>query len=509
MNTIRGTTYATQYGAPEPTSAENAILLVYTGGTIGAVPSDRLDPASPLRIANWKDFEEGVKEIDLLRRRGIRIDTVSLDKPLDSTEVEPEHWRMFVDIIAYYYDLYMGFVILHGTDTMVFTASALSFMLSGLDKPVIITGSQVPIIDHPNTDGTRNLVNAINVAAWKVTGIPKVGEVCIAFDKVLLRGNRARKASADLLAGFSSPNFPPLGALEDRVTINTELLWPTRTAFNPERVLNPNVISLQIFPGIQSSNVLAQFFASPDLKGVVLQAYGTGNAPTAPRFLDSIEEGVKDGKVILDVTQCFSGSVRLGQYETGVGLLQRGVLSGSDLTPEAALCKLMVLLGREELSADVHRYLQRSLAGEQSESVYTSAFLPPAEGQRWELTGADARVDLTRSLPGMGWDPAKVSSAWLHLHDGRIQGTASVRFEVYFQLDPDVPPTPRHRGFAADVKKSPFSEPSFISFDVGRGSAALPPDRPPRVSIVLRSDGSVSFASATLIVVTNERTQVR
>src|ERR1044072_2455495 len=401
-------------------SEQNSILLIYTGGTIGAVPSDRNDPKSPLNIAKWHEFEAGVKdEFDILRKSGIRIDAVALERPLDSTNIEPLLWAIFVDIIAQHYKNYMGFVILHGTDTMVFTAAALSFMLVGLSKPVVITGSQIPILDHPNTDGTRNLVNSITVAAWRVTNLPCVPEVCIAFDKVLIRGNRARKFDANALGGFQSPNFPPLGTLQDRISIDSSLLWPPSSDFSPRRRLNPNVIALQIFPGIQNSPVLGQCFSVPDLRAVVLRAYGTGNAPTADTFLDSIEGAITDGKIIMDVTQCFRGTVMLGQYETGIGLMKRGVLSGFDITPEAALCKLMVLLGREEMSDSVEKYLQRSLVGEQSENVYASEFTRP-EGASWSLSKAGDRLDLVQSTHDTHWNKSRVSSAWLHLHNGKI-----------------------------------------------------------------------------------------
>lgn len=486
---------------------QNSILLIYTGGTIGAVPSDRNDPSSPLKIADWEDFQRGVNEIDQMRKRGIRIDTIALDQPLDSTNVEPRHWTVFVDIIYKNYGNYMGFVILHGTDTMVFTASALSFMLIGLSKPVVVTGSQIPILDHPYTDGVRNLVGAISVAAWRITNLPCVPEVCIAFDKVLIRGNRARKYSADELEGFRSPDFPPLGYFEDRISIDSSLLWRPSSDFSPRRQLNPNVISLQIFPGIQNSEVLEHCFSSKALKAVVLQAYGTGNAPTSDEFLNPIAEAVSADKIIMDVTQCFSGDVKLGQYESGIGLLKRGVLSGFDITPEAALCKLMVLLGRDEMSGSVKTYLQRSLAGEQSANVYASEFT--MEGGPWILREPGERLDLVQSKHDTNWDKSRISSAWLHLHNGTISsssGQRSVRFEIYFNLDPDIEPSQNLKGFAGDVKKQTISEPSFISYDVTRGVAAQPPGHPPKITLVLRSEAHVTFTGATLLVFTDERT---
>jgi L-asparaginase len=501
----------------QPTSEhpnpQRAILLIYTGGTIGAVPSDRNDPRSPLTIATWGVFEAGVPEITLLRKCGLLIDTVTLRKPIDSSNIEPRNWTTFVEIIEKFYDDYMGFVILHGTDTMVYTASALSFMLEGLDKPVVITGSQVPILDQPGTDGTRNLVNAIKVAAYRVFGLPKVQEVCIAFDKVLLRGNRARKLNADALGGFDSPNFPPLGRLEAEISINTSLLWNPKSAFTPRRKLDPNVISILIFPGIQSSQVLAQCLSLRDLRAAVLQSYGTGNAPTSNGFLDPIYKAIqKDKKIILDVTQCISGSVRLGQYETGIELIKLGVLTGFDITPEAALCKLMVLLGRSEMTHQLSRFLQQSLSGEQSENLFSTDLIPA--GGSGELDGIGTRVNLVpQTTYDTHWLRASPYKALLHLRDAAVTVSAdadSVLFEVYFNvdadtdlhLDPDTDPASRFRGFAGKHKRCAQDHSSFVAFDVTGGMSALKPGRPPSVTIILKSAGRLTFNGATLLVFT-------
>ena len=290
--------------------------------------------------------------------------------------------------------------------------------------------------------------------------------------------------------------------------MNTELLWESKTPrFTPRGTHNSNVISIQIFPGIRNSKVLPQMLGAAKLKGAVLQAYGAGNGPTSGTFLASLEAAVQKGKIIVDVTQCFSGAVRLGQYETGVGLMARGVLSGSDLTPEAALCKLMVLLGRTEMAGEVETYVQRSLAGEQSESSYTSHFRRGESG-RFELRGLSSVRDLGRPEHDTSWDPARrVASAWLHLHDATIEGRAPVEFEVYFQLDADSPADRDHPGYAASVTKSPVPAGSFVSIEVTRGLSSLAPGQPPRVSIALRSPGALSFASATLVVAIDERTQ--
>jgi L-asparaginase len=492
-------------GGPSHPSKDNAVLLIYTGGTIGAVPADRNDPKSPLVIADWAEFDLGIPQLGALRAKGMRIDAVALDKPLDSTNIEPRHWSLFVQIIDAHYDDYMGFVILHGTDTMVFTASALSFMLGGVGKPVVLTGSQIPILDHPHTDGTRNLVNALRIAGWKLTGIPNVAEVCIAFDDVLLRGNRARKVSADTAKGFASPNFPELGTLDDPIVINTELLWPhVEGSFKPQVTLDADVVSIQIFPGIQNSEVLRKLLGTEELRGAVLQTYGAGNGPTAPGFLDPIEEAVAAGKVVVDVTQCTKGSVRLGQYETGVGLMTRGVLSGSDMTPEAALCKLMVLLGSPAMSSAVGKFVQQSRAGEQSESLYETTF-EGATPEEWQAHDDTKRIEITPSSHDTGWDrDQRLASAWLHLHDAVIDAEGPIELEVYFQA---IGVHAQRRGFAAKVRKEAGSEPHMVSIDVTAGLKALEPRVPPPVTIVIDGQGSLEFASATLIVIVDDRTR--
>jgi len=511
---------ATTFRADPSANADrksDAILLIYTGGTIGAIPSDRMDPHSPLTIAKWEEFVRRVPAIDELRSNNLRIDTVELDDPLDSTDLEPHFWELFADIIAEHYERYLGFVLLHGTDTMVFTASALSFMLGGgLDRPVVLTGSQVPIIDRPRTDGVRNLVNAIQVAAWSVFKVPKVPEVCIAFDNVLLRGNRARKVDATKFGGFASPNFAPLGRFdEDQIRIDTQHLRRVQTEFLPVFTLDPHVISLQLFPGIRA--VLPTVLDLETVRGVVLQAYGTGNAPGSEAFLEPLGRAVVSGKTIVDVTQCLSGTVRLGQYETGVGLMARGVLSGSDMTPEAALCKLMVSLGRRNpnssLTHDIEKDMQQNRAGEQSESLYTSHFTRPdgdAAGadESWHLSEVSVPVQLVTSQYDTSWpDTPNVLSAWLHLHDAVILAEDELTFAVFIGVEEGARPSQRERALVATVTREPTHSGKLISVEVTAGVARVERMRPPLLSLSLLSVGSLSFRRATLVVLVDERAQ--
>ena len=262
---------------------------------------------------------------------------------------------------------------------------------------------------------------------------------------------------------------------------------------------------MQIFPGIQNSDILRALLGTKELKGAVLQAYGAGNGPTAPGFLDPIGEAIDAGKIVVDVTQCTKGSVRLGQYETGVGLMTRGVLSGSDMTPEAALCKLMVLLGSPAMSGAVAQFMQQSRAGEQSESLYETKFGAVA-AENWESRDGMKLVEIAPLSHDTGWDRGqRLSSAWLHLHDAVVDTDGALELEVYFQAS--IGARAPQRGFAAKVRKGSSSEPHMVSIDVSDGVSALEPRVPPPVTIVIAGQGSLKFATATLIVVVDERTR--
>jgi L-asparaginase len=338
--------------------AADAVLVVYTGGTIGTVE----DGGGALDVAPWCELEP------YLSVAGEPLHVVTLDVPLDSANIVPGDWPVLVDIIARFYERVSGVVILHGTDTMAYTASALSFLLDGLAKPVVLTGSTVPAIGRRASDGPSNLINALRVAGWRRYGLPNVAEVCIAFDDVLLRGNRSRKLHADGRHAFESPNFPALGSFErGGVTMRRSAAHPRRALFNPQRAVESRVALLQLFPGLQHVGLLDHVVYSDTVRAVVLQTYGSGNAPTDPCFLDALAAATGAGKLVLDVTGCAGGSVRLSEYRTGIDLVARGVLSGHDLTPEAALCKLMVLLARDGLTPqELRAAVARPLAGEQT-----------------------------------------------------------------------------------------------------------------------------------------------
>jgi len=339
------------------------VFILYTGGTIGMAPKDENNPSSPLEP---KKLEELMQYITGLEHLPITFGEASFEKPLDSSDVKPKHWLQMANEIEKVYDEYDGFIILHGTDTMAYTSSGLSFIFENLSKPIVVTGSQLPISDT-RTDAVMNFINSIYIAGYKAFNLPLVPEVMICFADKILRGCRATKVSSTQWAGFDSPNFPPLGSVGEHITINTEIInAPSQKKLIVNKNLEENIISFPITPGLKAEQ-LEELFKHFD--GIVLNTFGAGNAPGDEDFLEVIADTIKQDKVILNITQCVQGMVEMGLYEASSTLLERGVVSGLDMTNEAAMAKLMWTLETQFGDGKVTQ-LQINQRGEQSENLF-------------------------------------------------------------------------------------------------------------------------------------------
>lgn len=344
----------------QSTSEKSALLLIYTGGTIGMKEDPVIQALKPF------NFSQILEEVPELGKFAYRIDTYTFDPLIDSSDIEPNLWLSLAGLIEEKYDEYDGFVILHGTDTMAYSASALSFMIEGLTKPVIFTGSQLPI-GTPRTDGKENLISSVEIAAAKDTeGHAIVPEVCIYFDNVLMRGNRASKINSDNFRAFRSPNFPPLAEAGIHIRYNSGLIrrpavWDARPVFH--KSLDTRVSILKMHPGI-TPQIVRTILCGNDTRAVIIETYGAGNAPSKEWFISIVREASAIGKILLNVTQCMAGSVNMDIYATGKCLKEAGVVNGYDSTTESALGKLFHLLGQHTCSESVKTGLECDLRGE-------------------------------------------------------------------------------------------------------------------------------------------------
>ena len=336
---------------------KSSVLLIYTGGTIGM----HTDPASGALVPF--DFTHIYEEIPSLRRQEVDIEVLPFE-PIDSSNASPELWVRLAEKIAENYDKFDGFVVLHGTDTMSYSASALSFMLHNVAKPVVFTGSQIPI-GVLRTDGRENLVTAIEFASAKDSkGRARVPGVSLYFQNRLFRGNRTTKQSAEELSAFASNNYPPLAEVGVSIQYNDPYISRPKAGapFGIQTALERDVAIIKIFPGLTESVLRAML--SSGVKGVVLETYGAGNAPTKEWFIGTLKEAIAKGISVVNVTQCSNGEVNMDIYETGVALQRIGVISGRDMTTEAAVTKMMYVLAQESTPAGRRRLLKKSICGE-------------------------------------------------------------------------------------------------------------------------------------------------
>jgi len=337
---------------------DKGVLIIYTGGTIGMMNDPITGSLCPF------SFDEIAKEVPEINEFTFNIETLIFDDLIDSSNLKPEVWVNLCNIIKENYEKYDGFVILHGTDTMAYTASALSFMIDNLAKPIVLTGSQLPI-GKIRTDGKENLITAIEIAAAKENGEAIVPEVCLFFGEKLFRGNRTTKFTAEHFNAFSSHNYPSLA----KVGIHIHYKYRVIEGASKEETISVstridnNIAVLKIFPGI-NENIVDAMINAKGLKALIIESYGAGNAPTEKWFINKIQKALDKGIIVYNVTQCQAGRVDMGRYETSLDLLNMGVISGHDITMEAAVTKLMYLLGKCDDINEVRNALNISLKGE-------------------------------------------------------------------------------------------------------------------------------------------------
>jgi L-asparaginase len=333
------------------------ILVIYTGGTIGMVKNVKTGALTPI------DFDELYKLLPVLENYDYNIDRISFDPLIDSSDTKPDFWLKLAAIIEENYEKYDGFVVLHGSDTMAYSASVLSFLLENLNKPVVFTGSQLPL-GVVRTDGRENFINAIEIAAAQIDQTPIVPEVTVFFENRLFRGNRVSKFNAENFQAFISGNFPPLAEAGVEIRYNGNLIMnPNFKKLKVHQKLDNNVAILKLFPGI-SHHAIDAILNTQHLKAVILETFGSGNAPSDPEFIQSLKNAIERGVIIYNVTQCKGGHVEMGKYATSVGLLDIGVISGHDITTEAAMAKLMFLLASDLTKDQILKLLQQPLRGE-------------------------------------------------------------------------------------------------------------------------------------------------
>lgn len=471
------------------------VLMIYTGGTIGMLPKEEGNPLSSLVPANWEklnDFAPVLRDLPL----DVELKEMTL---IDSSDMHPDYWINIARVIRDNYEKYDGFVILHGTDTMTYTATALSFLLENLDKPVIVTGSQLSI-GQPRSDAVQNLVTSLTLAAPKSFNLPLIPEVCICFNNVILRGNRARKVSSSGYSGFATPNYPPLGEAGEHIKINIKAIRkPSTEGFFINENLEKNVMLFDIFPGI-SPKILNSVFSIEGLKCVVFRTYGAGNAPTNEDFLKEIEKAVIEKNLaIVNITQCNQGMVEMGLYDASATLSRLGVISGVDMTPEAALVKMMFLLGQGYDIDIVKEQMQKDLRGEQSVNVFNFIY---------ENRKADKVYKAPAKQPPAGFDKNKIVSVNIRIDEAALpeeikQGEIGLAvFMNYPGADENTDTSiPQCLGVLKGIYNGEAV--NLILGCTERFKQVVNPDRPIQVTIIAKNEHTVDWKGAFISVYTS------
>lgn len=337
--------------------SKSKVLLIYTGGTIGMMQDAKTGQLKPF------DFKQLTDQIPELNKFDVTLSAISFANPIDSSDMQPSVWMEIAKMIEKNYNKVDGFVVLHGSDTMSFTASALSFMLENLNKPVILTGSQLPI-GMIRTDGKENLITAIEIAAAKEKGKPVVSEVCIYFEYQLYRGNRTHKFNAEHFQAFQSANYPVLAEAGVHLKYNYSALQKGNgKKLKVHSSLDSNIAILKMFPGI-TQNVIEAILNAKNVKAIILETFGSGNASTQKWFIDALKRAIDKGIVVLNVTQCNAGKVEQGKYATSAAFKKIGVIGSADITSEAAVAKLMFVLGTTSNKKEIEKLLKGDLRGE-------------------------------------------------------------------------------------------------------------------------------------------------